>query len=66
MDSKTDRRRWLTLFVSSWLLSAVICGALLFTPGYESDVQHYKQWARHLALNGVESAYAGIRVHSNH
>jgi Gpi18-like mannosyltransferase len=31
----------------------------MLTPGYESDVLHYKQWARHLSLNGVESAYAG-------
>jgi len=50
---------WLTLFWSTWLVSALICGALAFTPGYESDILHYKQWARKLTLNGVETAYAG-------
>ena len=41
------------------LVSAAICGALLFTRGYESDILHYKYWARFLSSNGIETAYAG-------
>jgi Gpi18-like mannosyltransferase len=51
--------RWIALFWSTWLASAVICGALLSTPGYEADIRHYKDWARKLTLDGIETAYSG-------
>jgi Gpi18-like mannosyltransferase len=51
--------RWVALFWSTWLASAVICGALLSTPGYEADIRHYKDWARKLTLDGIETAYSG-------
>ncbi|HEX3246819.1 MAG TPA: hypothetical protein VHX16_15550 [Chloroflexota bacterium] len=59
---QTHARRWPALFWSSWLASALICGALLFTPGYESDIVHYKYWTRQLAVNGIETAYSGKNI----
>ena len=52
-------RPWIAVFWSAWITSAVICGALLSTPGYEADIRHYKDWARKLTLDGVETAYSG-------
>jgi len=47
------------LFWAAWLVSAAVCAALLFVPGYPGDVVHYKYWTRLVTLGGIGAAYSG-------
>lgn len=50
---------WVGVFLVAWIVSAAICFALAYTPGYAGDVTHYKYWTRVIAVDGLHAIYSG-------
>lgn len=51
--------RWYGLMVGVFAVATLICGWLVRVPGYDADVNGYKDWARLTTNGGVEAAYSG-------